>query len=293
MVKAILLAAGAGTRCYPFTYLTPKLFQQVGGIPLVEYMLSWFSGTPEIDELYITVRDNTVATTLESYVDKRKQYIDRILRLFHRLGYQVEYTNPDFAIRVIQANGWGTGGDLRCALDQIVARGSLGDDFLVCYTDYIINRAMPDGTTSLQMNLSDIIEYHHRCKKALGTVMTVAFVVVEREEATRFGVGKLEELNGVKVVREFMEKPDIKEITEEPAVNAGICVFNSQFILPNLDKFLPGKPDTGLERNLIERLAREEKPMVAAYLLNLDAWFDVGTLEQLVQANILIASKKG
>ena len=293
MVKAILLAAGAGTRCYPFTYLTPKLFQQVGGIPLVEYMLSWFSGTPEIDELYITVRDNTVATTLESYVDKRKQYIDRILRLFHRLGYQVEYTNPDFAIRVIQANGWGTGGDLRCALDQIVARGSLGDDFLVCYTDYIINRAMPDGTTSLQMNLSDIIEYHHRCKKALGTVMTVAFVVVEREEATRFGVGKLEELNGVKVVREFMEKPDIKEITEEPAVNAGIYVFNSQFILPNLDKFLPGKPDTGLERNLIERLAREEKPMVAAYLLNLDAWFDVGTLEQLVQANILIASKKG
>ena len=293
MVKAILLAAGAGTRCYPFTYLTPKLFQQVGGIPLVEYMLSWFSGTPEIDELYITVRDDTIAATLKNYVAKRKQYIDRILRLFHRLGYRTEYTNPDFAIQVIQANGWGTGGDLRCALDQIVARGSLGDDFLVCYTDYIINRAMPDGTTSLQMNLSDIIEYHHRCKKALGTVMTVAFVVVEREEATRFGVGKLEELNGVKVVREFMEKPDIKEITEEPAVNAGIYVFNSQFILPNLDKFLPGKPDTGLERNLIERLAREEKPMVAAYLLNLDAWFDVGTLEQLVQANILIASKKG
>ena len=291
-MKAILLAAGAGTRCYPFTYLTPKLFQQVGGIPLVEYMLSWFSGTPEIDELYITVRDNTIAATLENYVAKRKQYVDRIQRLFHRLGYRAEYTNPDFAIQVIQANGWGTGGDLRCALDQIVARGSLGDDFLVCYTDYIINRAMPDGTTSLQMNLSDIIEYHHRCKKTLGTVMTVAFVVVEREEATRFGVGKLEELNGVKVVREFIEKPDIKEITEEPAVNAGICVFNGQFILSNLDKFLPGQPDTGLERNLIERLAEEEKPMVAAYLLNLDAWFDVGTLEQLVQANILIASKK-
>jgi NDP-sugar pyrophosphorylase family protein len=255
-------------------------------------MLSWFHGTPEIDELYIAVRDNTIAATLESYVDKRKQYVDRILRLFHKLGYQVEYTNPDFAIRVIQANGWGTGGDLRCALDQIVDIGSLGDDFLVCYADYIINRAMPDGTISLQLDLSDIIEYHYRCKKALGTVMTVAFVVVEREAATRFGVGRFEELSGVKIVREFMEKPDIKEITEEPAINAGICVFNSQFILPNLDKFLPGKPDTGLERNLIERLAREEKPMVAAYLLNLDAWFDVGTLEQLVQANILIASKK-
>jgi len=291
-VKAILLAAGTGSRCYPFTYLTPKLFQQVGGIPLVEYMLSWFGGAPEIDKLYIAVQDNTVAATLENYIDKRKQHADQILRLFHKLGYRVEYTNPALAIQVIQANGWGTGGDLRCALDQVSARDSLGDDFLVCYADYIINRAMPDGTTSLQMNLSDIIEYHNRCKKALGTVMTVAFVVVEREAATRFGVGKLEEFRGCKVVRGFAEKPDITEIAEEPAVNAGIYVFDSQFILPNMDKFLPGQPDTSLEKNLIERLAREEKPMVAACVLDLDAWFDVGTLEQLVQANIFIASRK-
>ncbi|MGB2827404.1 MAG: hypothetical protein WBC50_04315, partial [Dehalococcoidales bacterium] len=59
------------------------------------------------------------------------------------------------------------------------------------------------------------------------------------------------------------------------------------------DKFLPRQPDTSLERNLMEQLAREEKPMLAAYLLDLDAWFDVGTLEQLINTNIFIASKKG
>ena len=38
-MKAIILAAGKGTRCYPLTYLYPKIFQQVGGMPILEYML--------------------------------------------------------------------------------------------------------------------------------------------------------------------------------------------------------------------------------------------------------------
>lgn len=291
-MKAILLAAGAGTRCYPFTYLTPKLFQQVGGIPLVEYMLSWFGGTPEIEKLYVVVRDDAIAATLENYLDKREGHLDGILDLFHTLGYRVEYTNTNFASKVITANGWGTGGDLRCALDQIAATDTLGEDFLVCYTDYIINRKLPDGGISLQMNLSDLISYHHSCREALGTAITMAFVKVKREEATRFGVGQFEEIGDFKVVRGFIEKPSLSEIGEEPAVNAGVSVINSQFLLPSKDKFLPQKPDTSLERNLFEPLARQENPVLAAYLLDLEAWFDVGTLEQLIKANIFIATKK-
>jgi len=292
-LKAILLAAGAGTRCYPFTYLTPKIFQQVGGIPLVEYMLSWFGGAPEIEELYIAVRNKAVAATLNNYLDKRRPYLDKILDLFHALGYRVEYTNPDFKTDVLVAQGWGTGGDLRYALDHIREKTTLGDDFLLCYADYIINRTLSDGSISLQMNLSDIISYHSRCKETLGTVMTVAFVTVPREEAVRFGVGQFEEIKECKIVRGFIEKPDITRVTEAPAVNAGVSIIDTRFLLPRIDAYLPRKPDTSLERNLMERLAREEKPMLAAYLLELDAWFDVGTLEQLINTNIFIASKKG
>ncbi len=291
-MKAILLAAGAGTRCYPFTYLTPKLFQQVGGIPLVEYMLSWFGGTPEIDTLYIAVRSEAIATILRRYLRRRRQYLPEILGLFGTLGYRVEYTNSDLEIEVLKASGWGTGGDLRCVMEQIGNPDTLGDDFLVCYADYIINRALPDGSLSLQMNLSDIIHYHYHCQKALGTVMTVAFVVVKKEEATRFGVGQLEDIGDCKVVRGFMEKPDISQVTDGPAVNAGISVVNRHFFLPRIEQYLPGKPGTSLEKNLMEPLAKGKKPMLAAYLLDLEAWFDVGTLEQLIQANILIAARK-
>ncbi len=49
-MKAIMLAAGAGTRCCPFAYLASKLFRQIRVIPPVEYMLSWFGGTPEVEK---------------------------------------------------------------------------------------------------------------------------------------------------------------------------------------------------------------------------------------------------
>jgi NDP-sugar pyrophosphorylase family protein len=173
-----------------------------------------------------------------------------------------------------------------------MATDELGEDFLVCNADYVINRRLPNGDISLQLNLSDIIEYHKSCKRALNTVMTVAFIVVEREAATRFGVGQLEQINDFKLVRGFAEKPDIKDIAEEPPVNAGVYLIDSEFVLSNIDEFLPEKPGTSLERNLMERLAKEEKPMLAAYLLDLCAWFDVGTLEQLINVNIYIASGK-
>jgi NDP-sugar pyrophosphorylase family protein len=291
-VKAILLAAGAGTRCYPFTYLTPKLFQQICGIPLVEYMLSWFGGAPEIETLYLVVRDDATAATLENYFKKRKGCLAKILDLFRTLGYRVDYTNTDFEIKAITAKGWGTGGDLRCALDHISESDTLGEDFLVCYADYIINRRLPDGGISLQMDLPDIIRYHRRCREALGTVMTTAFVRVGREEATRFGVGQLEEIGDFKVVRGFMEKPGLDKVGEEPVINAGVSVIDSRFLLANKDKFLPRKPETSFERNFTEPLAGQKKPMLAAYLLDLDAWFDVGTLEQLIETNVFIATRK-
>ena len=102
-MKAIMLAAGEGTRCCPFTYLSPKIAQEVGGIPILEYMFSWFSGAPEIDKLYVVVTSDSTVETLENYFQKRKPYLTEIVSLFGRLGYKVEYANPDLEIEVIRA----------------------------------------------------------------------------------------------------------------------------------------------------------------------------------------------
>lgn len=290
-MKAIMLAAGEGTRCYPFTYLSPKVALGICGIPLIEYMLSWFSGAPEIEKLYIAVRNGSAVDILETYVQERKQYLNEIMDLFVQLGYKMERVNSDLAIEVIGANGWGTGGDLRCAIEQISSKDELGEDFLVCYGDYIVSRRLPKGELSPQLNLSDIISYHRTCREALNTAMTVALVIVKREAATRFGVAQLEQAKGFNLIRDFTEKPKMEDIPERPPVNAGVYVINRNFVMANIDEFLPYKPNTDLARTLLERLMIDNELRLAAYLLDLYAWFDVGTLEQLIDANLYVASK--
>ena len=143
-MKAIMLAAGEGSRCYPFTYLSPKIAQQVCGIPLLEYMFCWFVGAPEIEKLYVVARNDSTVETLNKYVQNRGSYLSEIQNLFARLGFKVEDANPEFKIEVISANGWGTGGDLRLAINQITSVDELEEDFLVCYGDYIVIRKLPD-----------------------------------------------------------------------------------------------------------------------------------------------------
>ena len=290
-MKAIILAAGSGTRCYPLTYLYPKIFQQVGGIPILEYMLSWFSGMPEIEKLYL-VMNKAGVESIERYMKNRNSYLPKISRLFSLLGYKVECRNPNFVIEVIEAGGRGTGGDLRLALDTITAKDILGEDFIVCNGDYITIRRVADGALSPQINLAGIVRHHRMCKQELQTVMTVSLVPVKKEDARRFGVAHVQQVNNFHIIENFVEKPDKDGIRQKPLVNAGIYIIDRDFILPRLDKYLPDKDGTTLERTLIGQLVSEAKPRLAAYFLDLHRWFDIGTLEQLVEANICIALER-
>ncbi|MFP4642344.1 MAG: NDP-sugar synthase [Dehalococcoidia bacterium] len=295
-MKAIMLAAGEGTRCYPFTYLSPKIAQEVCGIPLLEYMLSWFAGAPEIEKLYIAVRNDSIAETVENYLDKREEHLSRIMDLFDRLGFQVINSNPDLRTEVIKVKGWGTGGDLRLAINQIDLDQESGEDILVCNADYVIARKLHNGKLSPQLDLSNIISYHQEAKEAFGVAMTDALMPVRREEATRFGVAQLDPPKADAVggrsfslVRGFTEKPELEEVPENPSINAGVYIIDADMLMANLDEFLPEKPGTNLEKTLLERLASEEQSRLAGYPLDLEAWFDVGTLEQLVEVSRFIA----
>lgn len=291
-MKAIMLAAGKGVRCYPLTHLYPKIFFQIGGIPLLEYMLSWFYGAPEVERVYIVVRNDPTASALKCYLKKRRSNPGKVLSLFARLGLKVEQANPDLELEVIQARGWGTGGDLRLAIQQMSAADELGESFLACNADYVTVTKLAQGKLSPQLNLSDMIGYHASCGRALGTAITVALAPVERKAAPAYGVARVRKLKGFNLVQSFIEKPEIQSIPQKPLVNAGVYVIDSAYILSHIDQFLPEKPATNLENTLLERLAGKGKPKLAAYVLDLCAWFDIGTPEELVDTNIYIASLK-
>lgn len=56
-MKAIILAAGFGTRLYPLTKNKSKALLQVGGVPLVNWIISNLEFCPEIEEIIIVSND--------------------------------------------------------------------------------------------------------------------------------------------------------------------------------------------------------------------------------------------
>ncbi|MBU1630931.1 MAG: NTP transferase domain-containing protein, partial [Candidatus Omnitrophica bacterium] len=52
-MKALILAAGYGTRLYPLTQSMPKPLLDVNGKPMMEYVLERIKAVPNINEFYV------------------------------------------------------------------------------------------------------------------------------------------------------------------------------------------------------------------------------------------------
>jgi glucose-1-phosphate thymidylyltransferase len=69
-VKSILLAAGYGTRLRPLTDRLPKELLQVGGRPIIDWILDSVAAVPEVDEVHV-VTNATKLGAFESWAAGR------------------------------------------------------------------------------------------------------------------------------------------------------------------------------------------------------------------------------
>ena len=111
-MKAIILAAGKGTRLRPLTYSIPKPLLPVSDRPVIDYVIQNLLKCKEIDEIYIAV--SYMAESIEQY--------------FEHVKYPVKITP-------VQVLGWETGGDLKTVIMEKEISGSV----VVCYGDNITN----------------------------------------------------------------------------------------------------------------------------------------------------------
>jgi NDP-sugar pyrophosphorylase family protein len=154
-LKAVILAAGKGTRLRPLTFYMTKILLPVAGKPVLDYVVDNLTTSSEIHEAFVAVSDGF--ESVSQYLRHRK--------------YNSLKVTP------VQALSWETGGDLRLAIEQ----AEISDTFLAC-----------NGDVLTPINLHHLLSYHRRCARQLQTKMTMVLFEIDGKRARRFGVADVE-----------------------------------------------------------------------------------------------------
>lgn len=130
-MKAVVMAAGAGTRLRPLTYGIPKPLLPIAGRPVIDYAIDNVLTCKKIDEIIVNV----------SYMrDQVENYL--------------KHTRDGVTIRVIQTLAWDTGGDLKA----INMEYKFNEPFVVAY-----------GDNMTDINVGELVKTHERHGDALAT----------------------------------------------------------------------------------------------------------------------------
>lgn len=222
-MKAMVLAAGKGTRVRPITYTIPKPMIPILQKPVMEFLLELLKqhGFTEI-----MVNVSHLAQEIESY-----------FRDGQRFGVEIGYS---FEGRIddgqLVGEALGSAGGIRRIQDF---NRFFDDTFVVLCGDALID-----------LDLSAVVKWH-REKGAIATVVTKS---VPREAVSSYGVVVTDDEGKIKA---FQEKPSVEEALSTE-INTGIYILEPEVI----DYIPPGqKYDIGGE--LFPKLVEMDAPFYA------------------------------
>lgn len=129
-MRAVILAAGHGTRLRPLTYKLPKVMLPLNGKPLIFYQIEWLK----------KYGIRKIAINLHHLPLKVKKYLDA-----NDLGVKMKYS---YEKKIL-----GTAGGVK-KLENFLKNGT----FIVFYGDNITN-----------LNIKDLIKFHRK-KKGIATI---------------------------------------------------------------------------------------------------------------------------
>ena len=256
MVKAIVLAAGKGTRLRPLTYGIPKPLLPIKGTPMIEWVIRSIV-SPQIEEVIVGV-SGTVGDDVE----------ERILSHIHGICIDsyLKNLNYGFKIRTVPTPMRETAGDLRYILEEI---GMKKGRILVVYGDNLT-----------QINVDELLAYHENCKKELGIIGTVVLFEAPESEVHRFGIAKLKQVKGFNLIENFIEKPTLQQAPSRYA-NAGYYVLDVEEVF-----YMIPRERMKVEHSLFPALASQDK--LAGFVTKLPYWIDISTIEAYNSANEMV-----
>lgn len=271
--KAVIPAAGMGTRLLPVTKSQPKEMMPLGRKPCVQHIVEELAREGIEEILFITGSNKR---SIEDHFDT-----DQLLRSklqnagqsdqldslrFEEMNISLYYTR--------QKRPAGLG-------DAITyAKGFAGDDpIVVALGDAVIES---DSRSSLLGRMMKIYE-------EIEPAFLVAVREVEREDVSKYGILDLEKKQDLYEIKDIVEKPPIHEAPSNYAV-AARYIFAPE-IFDFLERTLPG---TGGEIQLTDAMRMMLKHGHKAYavpLLKGETRHDLGTFESYYKSFISFALK--
>jgi len=199
ITKAILPAAGLGTRFLPATKASPKEMLPIVDKPMIQYSVEEAANCGIKEFIIITGKGKRTieghfdsAKELESFLEEKGK--DNLLNEINKLK------NLSFAF-IRQGEPLGLGHAILCAKPFIK-----DESFAVLLSDDIID---PDDSL-----LEDMIKVHQYYKAPI-----IALQEVPREEVSKYGIIKgVKEKNGIFKIENLVEKPEVKKAPSTLAV---------------------------------------------------------------------------
>ena len=265
-MKAIIPAAGLGSRFLPETKSIPKEMLIIVDRPTIQYIVEEALDAGADEVVIVNGRDKE---RIEDYFSPAPGLVDTLRRRGKdAMADAVEHAGGLPVSFVYQDEPLGLGHAIHCAA------GQTGDEaFFVLLGDVIV----PDGGI-----LERMLEVH----RAHAGASVIAVMPVPDDQVGRFGIiGGTDEGDGVWKLDRLVEKPALEDAP------SNLAIFGRYLLSPAvMDDLAHGKPGVGGEIQLTDSLeAVLSSEEMYAVVVDPAAGFDAGTIESWLETNIVLA----
>ena len=267
--KAIIPAAGLGTRFLPITKAVPKPMLPVLDKPTIQYIAE--------ELLSVGIEDITIVVSPGSDVIKdhfsdaevlAKRLLDDNKLELYKILQQTNRFNVNF---VVQNEANGLAGAILCAEPYVK-----GEPFALLLGDELLYAEK--GETSCIKRLVDI--YENTGKSVIATMEVFG------DDVSKYGnIGIAEEKDGVMSVNQIVEKPSINDALSNYAI-IGRYVLSEE-VMPMLKNLSPRNNEIYLT-DVLDQLALDKKLLASGFE---GQRYDVGDKFGYIKANVEFAIK--
>ncbi len=268
-MKALIPAAGLGTRFLPATKAQPKEMLLVVDRPAIQYVVEEGLASAADEVVIINSREKKA---IEDHFSPNPELV-AMLRERGKEKYAdlVEYVGNLNVSYVYQDEALGLGHAIRCAHEKT------GDEaFYVLLGDVLV----PDN--NMLPRMQEISDAH-------GGASVIAVLPVPEDQVSRFGVIAGEVVDeGVWKVDALVEKPALEDAP------SNLAVFGRYLLSPRVMELLADvEPGVGNEIQLTDALdaVLKEEEMYALVIDEKDG-FDTGTVESWLETNNILFARK-